>query len=142
MAGHGKWWARLAVSSAIMFSVFRTCHGQEDSRVDWTRKVVIQLKRHTRCPPDAVGQTGTAKVGFSIDRSGNLISTELIKSAGFPLLDAEALALVSRASPFPRPPAGDVLEDGKLKFVVPIEFATGPEDVALNRKLHSICRGC
>jgi hypothetical protein len=71
------------------------------------------------------------------------------------MLDAEALAMVNRASPFPRPPVDANFENGKLKMVLPINFATDPtalpssgmvedavlgkEDAALNQKLHSIC---
>jgi hypothetical protein len=67
------------------------------------------------------------------------------------MLDAEALAIVSRAAPFPQPPADADFEDGKLKLVLPMKFAANPpttdvlpgnEDAALNQKLHSICRGC
>jgi len=96
-------------------------------------------------------------VGFTIDRSGHLISTELLQSAGVPLLDAEALAIVSRAAPFPQPPADADFEDGKLKLVLPVKFGANPltmdilpskqdapskEDATLNQRLHSICRGC
>jgi protein TonB len=49
---------------------------------------------------------GVAVVNFSIGASGQLTSAAIASSAGDPLLDAEALATVRRASPFPPPPAG------------------------------------
>jgi TonB family protein len=49
---------------------------------------------------------GVAIVRFSIAASGQLAGASLSKSAGDPLLDAEALATIRRASPFPPPPAG------------------------------------
>ena len=156
MAGHVKWWSTLAVSFCLLITVAPACWGESDARSEWTRKIVLQLEHHKRFPPNATGQNGTAKVGFTIDRVGNLMSTELLQSAGFPLLDAEALAVVSRASPYPQPPADADFDDGKL--VLPMKFATNPttvpssrmmedtvpgkEDAALNQKLHSICRGC
>jgi protein TonB len=49
---------------------------------------------------------GVAIVSFSIGGSGQLAGASLAQSAGDPILDAEALATVRRASPFPPPPAG------------------------------------
>ena len=49
---------------------------------------------------------GVAIVRFSISASGQLAGASLAQSAGDPILDAEALATVRRASPFPPPPAG------------------------------------
>jgi protein TonB len=49
---------------------------------------------------------GVAIVSFSIGASGQLAGASLVQSAGDPILDAEALATVRRASPFPPPPAG------------------------------------
>jgi protein TonB len=49
---------------------------------------------------------GVAIVRFSIGASGQLAGASLAQSAGDPILDAEALATVRRASPFPPPPAG------------------------------------
>jgi protein TonB len=49
---------------------------------------------------------GVAIVSFSIGGSGQLVGASLSQSAGDPQLDAEALATVRRAGPFPPPPAG------------------------------------
>jgi protein TonB len=49
---------------------------------------------------------GVAIVSFSIGASGQLAGASLVQSAGDPILDAEALATVRRAGPFPPPPAG------------------------------------
>jgi protein TonB len=93
-------------------------------------------------------------VAFTIDRSGNLVSDKLVQSTGFPALDAEAVAMVQRAQPFPPPPpqAGD----DKLKFTLPVIFALisppiepSKEDAIIQRqdaaalsKIRGICRGC
>ena len=49
---------------------------------------------------------GVAVVSFSINASGQVAGASISQSAGDPILDAEALATVRRASPFPPPPAG------------------------------------
>ena len=108
-----------------------------------------------------MGQSGTAKVVFVLDRSGKLISNELLESSGVKALDLEAVAIVNRAQPFPAPPPE--IDDNRLKLIVPLVFAKLPqmsteklpqisteqlstemskEDAKVNAKLRSICRGC
>jgi periplasmic protein TonB len=128
------------------------CYAQTDDVGEWLRQISVRLANQKRFPLDARGQGGTAKVAFIIDRSGNLVSDELLESTGFPLLDAEAIAMVHRAQPFPPPPAQ--AGDDKLKFVLPVIFAkrsaidASKEDAiikgedAVTAKLRGICRGC
>jgi len=78
------------------------CWSQSDARSEWTRKIVLQLERHKRFPPNAICQT-VPREWASPSIAPAIISTELLHSAGFPLLDAEALPVVSRAAPFPQP---------------------------------------
>lgn len=61
-----------------------------------------------RYPPQARarGATGRPVVAFAIAASGALDGVGLSRSSGERDLDAEALAMVRRAAPFPRPPAG------------------------------------
>jgi protein TonB len=72
------------------------------------------------------------------------------------MLDAEALAMVSRAQPFPVPPSE--VDDEKLKLVLPVIFDprrppttidTSKADAAIDKaeatvsaKMRSICRNC
>jgi protein TonB len=60
---------------------------------------------------------GVAVIRFSIDASGQLGGLSISQSAGDPILDAEALATVRRASPFPPPPAG-----APRNFSAPLSF--------------------
>ena len=60
---------------------------------------------------------GVAVIRFSIDASGQLGGLTISQSAGDPILDAEALATVRRASPFPPPPAG-----APRNFSAPLSF--------------------
>lgn len=68
----------------------------------WRGTVIAHLNRLKRSPG---GARGTATVAFSIDRNGTVKSARLVRSSGNSALDKEALALVRRASPVPRPPA-------------------------------------
>ena len=52
------------------------------------------------------GPHGVAVVAFSLDGSGQVLGASIARSAGDPILDADAVATVRRAGPFPPPPAG------------------------------------
>jgi protein TonB len=86
----------------------------------WQRLLVAQLERHKRYPKQANGKVGEARLAFSIDRSGQVLTSRIVASSGSEALDEEALALIKRAAPLPPPPAG--LSDDQLSFVVPIRY--------------------
>ena len=90
---------------------------------NWQQALVTRLVRFQRYPTQAGGAMGVVSLRFSIDRQGRLVDSRIVKSSGSAVLDAEAQALVKRASPFPAPPA-DVPDPG-LSFVVPVRFAGG-----------------
>jgi periplasmic protein TonB len=87
----------------------------------WENALTRQLNRHKRVPEAALRQRGQweAVVAFTVDRSGQLISSELRKSTGVPALDREALEWLQRASPFPPPPDIPGIE---LYFTQSIKF--------------------
>jgi protein TonB len=86
----------------------------------WQQAVVARLARFQRYPAQAKGATGVANLSFSIDRQGHVLNSQIIKSSGSAVLDAEALSLMTRASPLPPPPAA--VPDTDLTFVLPIRF--------------------
>jgi periplasmic protein TonB len=86
----------------------------------WQRLLVAQLERHKRYPPQAHGHVGEARLTFSIDRGGHVLTSRIVHSSGSVALDEEALALLKRAAPLPPPPAG--ISDDQLSFVVPIRY--------------------
>ena len=145
----------LLLVSAIP-SYAQTVDAQTDAVEAWMKKIEIQLASKKLFPPGAIGQSGTAKVKFVIDRQGKLISRGLVESTGSELLDAAALGMVERAEPFPEPPA-EVRDDG-LTFLVPVIFAARkqapfgaggqwPDDWVeehgkVNAKIRGICHGC
>jgi protein TonB len=145
------------------------CRAETGAASAWEKQLVVRLNASKRFPHEAMGQSGTAKVVFVLDRSGKLISNELLESSGVKALDLEAVAIVNRAQPFPAPPPE--IDDNRLKLIVPLVFAKLPqmstenlpqmsteklpqisteqlstemskEDAKVNAKLRSICRGC
>ncbi len=88
----------------------------------WQRSLVAHLERAKRYPRQAWGQSGVARLAFSIDRQGRLLESRIVRSSGSAILDSETLAMIKRAEPFPPPPQ-DVAED-RLSFVVPIRYAS------------------
>ena len=88
--------------------------------VTWQRSMVMQLERHKRYPPQARGEQGVTTVVFTIDRQGHLLSSRVVHSAGSAILDNAALAMLSRAEPFPAPPPG--IADELLSITVPIRY--------------------
>lgn len=74
----------------------------------WQARLMAHLERRKRYPSAARGrrEEGTAQVRFRVDRGGNVLIAELVRSSGFGALDDEAVSLVRRASPVPAPPPG------------------------------------
>lgn len=91
------------------------------AELNWERSLVAHLERAKRYPRQAWGQSGVARLAFSIDRQGRLLESRIVKSSGSAILDEETLAMLRRAEPFPQPPP-DVAND-QLFFVVPIRYA-------------------
>jgi len=88
----------------------------------WQQSLVAHLARFKSYPHEAAAE-GVVSLAFTIDRKGNLVSSRIEKTSGSDVLDAEALAMVKRAAPFPMPPAG--IADADLTFVVPFRFTAG-----------------
>ncbi|MEH6951456.1 TonB family protein [Nitrobacter sp. NHB1] len=88
------------------------------SRASWRGALMAHLNRHKRFPPGA--GTGVATVVFTIDRSGRVLSSRLVRSSGDASLDAESVSLPRRASPVPAPPPN--VGGRSITLAVPIRF--------------------
>jgi protein TonB len=88
----------------------------------WESELVAHIQRSIRYPPAARarGETGLARVAFTIDRDGWVQTSRLVHSSGAPELDREALAALTRAQPMPRPP--NRVSSSELSFTVPVRF--------------------
>jgi protein TonB len=83
---------------------------------------MAQLHRAKRYPAEARQrrEEGTARLSFSIDRSGRVVSYQLVGSSGSAALDQEALAMIQRASPLPPPPPE--VTGSRISLTVPVRF--------------------
>lgn len=130
---------------ALLAAIAMPGLAKADTIKEWRKQITTRLESNGRFPPAALGQRGTAKVSFVLDRSGRLVSHWLVESAGSRALDEESLAIIERAQPFPMPPPN--LKEDQLRFAIEFIFATRPgsweqEEARLKAKVQSICRGC
>jgi len=90
--------------------------------VRWQNQISAALERNKRYPPQSQSrrEQGVAQVFFSLDREGNVIDSRVVHSAGSALLDEEALAMLRRAQPFPKPPAE--FGGAHVDLTVPVRF--------------------
>jgi protein TonB len=89
----------------------------------WHKALAARLARYNRYPAQGNSAEGLVSVAFTIDRKGKVVSSRIEKTSGSTVLDAEALAMLARAAPFPAPPPE--VTDAELTFVVPVRFTAG-----------------
>ena len=135
--------------SGLLLLIAIPCSAQSDAVNEWKRTIFVQLQLHKKYPPSTLGKGGNAKVAFTLDRTGRLISTRLDTGTGDPALDEAVLEMVRSSEPFPpAPPEAD-----DLSFKMEVRFlkrTSGfkPEsgDLWSEKKMQgvmrSICRGC
>jgi protein TonB len=87
----------------------------------WRSQIVTILEHNKRYPSQARarGEQGVTRLAFRIDSEGRLMSSRVVASSGSAALDAETLALVQRAQPFPPPPP----ELAGNELTVPVAFS-------------------
>lgn len=81
--------------------------GTEDMRYLAVLYGMIMRQQHFPSSPHPRHRDAQAVVAFWIDETGALIHEALYRTSGYPELDAEAMADVRRAAPFPEPPIGE-----------------------------------
>jgi protein TonB len=96
---------------------------QSHARADvatWKSQIITLLEHNKRYPAEARtrGEQGVTRLAFRIDHDGHLISSRIVASSGSAALDAETLALVQRAQPFPPPPP----EFAGVEMTMPMHF--------------------
>lgn len=95
---------------------------RDNSEASWESRVKGHLnryKRYRRARKRA--RTGTAVVTFTVNTEGTIVSSFLEISSGTFSLDREAIAVLERAQPLPKPPP-EILEGGLFKVKMPITF--------------------
>ena len=98
-------------------------NGSGEGRDSFLGRLLAQLNRFKQYPRTArqAHIEGVVMLHFVMDAQGKVISYEIAKSSGRPILDAEALALIQRAQPLPALPAD--FPTRTLDAIVPIEFS-------------------
>ena len=93
-----------------------------EALASYRQMVAAHLQRFKQYPPaaKAAGQQGTARVSFTLSRSGAVLAAGLGGSSGHSALDAETLAMVRRAQPFPAFPAD--VKQASMPFSAPVAF--------------------
>ena len=86
-------------------------------------RLLARLNRYKQYPHAArqARIQGVVQLHFVMDAQGKVLSFEIARSSGRPVLDAEALALIQRAQPLPLLPAD--FPTPTLDAIVPIEFS-------------------
>jgi protein TonB len=89
----------------------------------FTDLIAAQLERYKRYPSLAQhrGEQGVAMLRFTLGRAGDVSNARIERGSGYADLDAEVLALVQRAQPFPAIPSD--IAANTLDLVVPVRFA-------------------
>jgi len=92
------------------------------SVTQWQSELAAHIERFKRYPAEARtrGDQGLVRVTFTIDRDGWVRASRIVQGSGSPELDHEALAMLARAQPVPRPPNRVPLSE--LSFTVPVRF--------------------
>lgn len=88
----------------------------------YNQLVLAHLRRFKQYPPEAkaAGKQGVGRVNFTLGRNGQVLASKLVGSTGHPVLDAESLATLRRAQPFPAFPSD--MKQGSMSFTMPVSF--------------------
>jgi len=88
----------------------------------WQKKIVKLVSKKQVYPRSAMRKEleGRAKVRVNIDRTGAIVSHEVLTPTGKDVFDKEIPKLMGRINPLPAPP--ESLTDGQLSFVLPLSW--------------------
>lgn len=95
----------------------------QQAELNWKSRLQGHLIGFKRYPSSARKQQrqGTATIRFMVDKNGYVSAAKLTNSSGVPALDREALAIIKRAEPLPKPPA-ELLSNGQITLSLPVDF--------------------
>ncbi|MEY9363126.1 protein TonB [Bradyrhizobium yuanmingense] len=85
----------------------------------YNHRVRAHLMRFHSYPSGGNDQKGLVRVGFTIGRNGQIISSR-ISSSGVAAFDAKALSMLRQAAPFP--PIPPEIKNSSMDFTVPVDF--------------------
>jgi protein TonB len=93
------------------------------ARQFYVSDAIKKIRSKTKYPQRALdrGQAGNVRVAIVIDRQGNILSTNILETSKFELLNKEALEAIKRSAPFPELPAE--MAGVRFEFSVPMRWA-------------------
>jgi protein TonB len=94
--------------------------GARAGRASWESELAAHIRRYATYAANGSRESGTVRVGVSIDRNGRLLSRRLAGSSGSPVLDSAAMAVIERAQPYPRFPAG--MSQAQIALTIPLHL--------------------
>jgi periplasmic protein TonB len=94
--------------------------GAETGRASWLSEFIAHMRRFNTYSASGSKESGTVRVGVTIDRNGRLLSHRVVGSSGSSTLDRAALDIVQRAQPFPRFPAS--MSQAQMVEVIPLHL--------------------
>src|SRR5882757_6856918 len=119
--------APAAISERIAPVAAAPTQGQPDQKqsqavATWRSQILALVERNKRYPDAARArrEQGVTQVRFELDRNGMVGDARVLQSSGSDALDAEAIALLKRAQPFPAPP--DTFAGNVVAVRLPIRF--------------------
>lgn len=97
--------------------------GLPGATADYLTTLQAWLEKHKEYPARARvrRQQGTVLLYFEMSREGEIREAHIRKGSGHSTLDEEALALIKRAAPLPRPPAD--FGGTEIRMVIPVQFS-------------------
>lgn len=92
------------------------------ARQFYVSDAIKKIRSKTKYPQRALDrdQEGSVRVAIVIDRQGNILSTNILETSKFELLNKEALEAIKRSAPFPELPAE--MAGARFEFSVPMRW--------------------
>ncbi len=94
--------------------------GARAGRASWESELAAHIRRYATYAANGSRESGTVRVGVSIDRNGRLLSRRLAGSSGSPVLDSAAMTVIERAQPYPRFPPG--MSQAQIALTIPLHL--------------------
>jgi protein TonB len=110
----------IPVSVRSVTPVQGTGESPERVRATWEKDLIAHFNRHKRYPDSRSSQDIQILVDLTLDESGHVLSSRIVKGSGDASFDAAALAMIARSDPVPKPPLR-VAQEG-LSFTLPVVF--------------------
>jgi protein TonB len=97
-----------------------TGESPERVRATWQKELIAHFDRHKRYPANPSLQTAEILVGFTLDETGHIRSSNIVHGSGDTSFDEAALAMIRRSDPVPKPPS--LVAQNGLSFTLPVFF--------------------